>query len=161
MSEKLATLHVRQPRRQRARHSAGGRVASDAPAPNARPAPVRGRRPARDGRATACRGRGTRRACVTRYRLQHPASVQARRLLRELAIEGSKAYFDTNTSNHNHFLLEPTGELMDIPGDAIRVEGLPEPPEGHEDHTRRRGRAAVRRPDLAVVVCATLCVSPS
>ncbi|MBS0267943.1 MAG: transcriptional repressor, partial [Proteobacteria bacterium] len=24
-------------------------------------------------------------------------------LLRELAIEGSKAYFDTNTSNHNHF----------------------------------------------------------
>jgi Fur family iron response transcriptional regulator len=51
-------------------------------------------------------------------------------LLRELAIEGSKAYFDTNTSNHNHFLLEPNGELMDIPGDAIRVEGLPEPPDG-------------------------------
>jgi Fur family transcriptional regulator, iron response regulator len=51
-------------------------------------------------------------------------------LLRELAIEGSKAYFDTNTSNHNHFLLEPHGELMDIPGDAITVEGLPQPPEG-------------------------------
>jgi Fur family iron response transcriptional regulator len=51
-------------------------------------------------------------------------------LVRELAIEGSKAYFDTNTSNHNHFLLEPSGELMDIPGDAIRVEGLPQPPEG-------------------------------
>ena len=51
-------------------------------------------------------------------------------LLRELAIEGSKAYFDTNTSNHNHFLLEPHGELMDISGDAISVEGLPEPPEG-------------------------------
>jgi len=51
-------------------------------------------------------------------------------LLRELAIEGSKAYFDTNTSNHNHFLLEPNGELMDIPGDAITVSGLPEPPEG-------------------------------
>ena len=51
-------------------------------------------------------------------------------LVRELAIEGSKAYFDTNTSNHNHFLLESNGELMDIPGDAIRVEGLPQPPEG-------------------------------
>jgi Fur family iron response transcriptional regulator len=51
-------------------------------------------------------------------------------LLRELAIEGSKAYFDTNTSNHNHFLIESTGELMDILGDAVRVEGLPEPPEG-------------------------------
>ena len=51
-------------------------------------------------------------------------------LVRELAVDGSKAYFDTNTSNHNHFLLETTGDLMDIPGDAIRVEGLPEPPEG-------------------------------
>lgn len=49
-------------------------------------------------------------------------------LLRELAIEGSKAYFDTNTSNHNHFYLEPEGRLMDIPG--VRVEGLPEPPPG-------------------------------
>jgi Fur family iron response transcriptional regulator len=51
-------------------------------------------------------------------------------LVRELAIEGSKAYFDTNTSNHNHFLLESTGDLMDIPGDSIRVEGVPEPPQG-------------------------------
>lgn len=51
-------------------------------------------------------------------------------LVRELAIEGSKAYFDTNTSNHNHFLLEPEGKLMDIDGDAITVSGLPQPPEG-------------------------------
>jgi Fur family transcriptional regulator, iron response regulator len=53
-------------------------------------------------------------------------------LLRELAIDGSKAYFDTNTSNHNHFLLEEPGELMDIPGDSIQVSGLPTPPEGME-----------------------------
>ncbi len=51
-------------------------------------------------------------------------------LLRELAIDGSKAYFDTNTSNHNHFLLEQSGELMDIPGDSIEVSGVPQPPEG-------------------------------
>jgi len=51
-------------------------------------------------------------------------------LVRELAIEGSKAYFDTNTSNHNHFLLESEGELMDIPGNAISVSGVPAPPEG-------------------------------
>jgi Fur family iron response transcriptional regulator len=51
-------------------------------------------------------------------------------LLRELAIDGGKAYFDTNTSNHNHFFIETEGELMDIPGDSIRVDGLPEPPEG-------------------------------
>ncbi len=51
-------------------------------------------------------------------------------LLRELAVEGSKAYFDTNTSNHNHFLVEPEGAVMDIPGDSIQVSGLPAPPEG-------------------------------
>lgn len=51
-------------------------------------------------------------------------------LLRELAIEGAKAYFDTNTSNHNHFYVEREGQLMDIPGDLIRVDGLPAPPAG-------------------------------
>lgn len=51
-------------------------------------------------------------------------------LLRELAIDGAKAYFDTNTSNHNHFFFESQGELRDIPSDAIHVDGVPEPPEG-------------------------------
>jgi Fur family iron response transcriptional regulator len=51
-------------------------------------------------------------------------------LLRELAIDGSRAYFDTNISNHNHFFVEDEGELMDISGDGIRVDGLPKPPEG-------------------------------
>ena len=50
-------------------------------------------------------------------------------LLREIAIGGQRAYFDTNTSNHNHYLIEGEGRLMDIPGDTIRVDGLPEPPE--------------------------------
>jgi Fur family iron response transcriptional regulator len=53
-------------------------------------------------------------------------------LLRELAIEGAKAYFDTNTSNHNHFYLETEGRLMDIPGPGIRVDGVPSPPDGLE-----------------------------
>lgn len=51
-------------------------------------------------------------------------------LLRELAIDGSKAFFDTNTSNHNHFYIERAGELVDIPNGAVRVEGLPLPPPG-------------------------------
>jgi Fur family transcriptional regulator, iron response regulator len=51
-------------------------------------------------------------------------------LVRELAIDGARAYFDTNTSNHNHFLLESSGDLMDIPGDSIRVDGVPQPPDG-------------------------------
>lgn len=51
-------------------------------------------------------------------------------LLREIAIDSNKTYFDTNTSNHNHYLLEPEGKLMDIESDSITIDGLPEPPEG-------------------------------
>ncbi len=51
-------------------------------------------------------------------------------LLREVAVEGAKTYFDTNTSNHYHFFCETSGKLMDISTGAIRIEGLPEAPEG-------------------------------
>src|SRR5919108_5414835 len=51
-------------------------------------------------------------------------------LLREVAVEGAKAYFDTNTSNHYHFFCERTGKLIDIATDSLRIEGLPEAPEG-------------------------------
>ncbi|MFM9940610.1 MAG: iron response transcriptional regulator IrrA [Hyphomicrobiaceae bacterium] len=51
-------------------------------------------------------------------------------LVRELAIGGSKAFFDTNVSNHSHFFIESDGKLLDIPSEAIHVAGLPEPPEG-------------------------------
>ena len=50
-------------------------------------------------------------------------------LLREIAIGGQRAYFDTNLSNHNHFFVEAEGRLIDIPGSSIRVDGLPKPPE--------------------------------
>ena len=51
-------------------------------------------------------------------------------LLREVAIDGAKTYFDTNTSNHYHFYVESEGTLIDIPTDNLSVEGLPEAPEG-------------------------------
>ena len=51
-------------------------------------------------------------------------------LLREVAVEGAKAYFDTNTSNHYHFFCEHSGKLLDIETTAIRIEGLPEAPDG-------------------------------
>lgn len=53
-------------------------------------------------------------------------------LLREVAVEGAKTYFDTNTSNHCHFFCECDGELIDIPASDLSVEGLPQPPEGME-----------------------------
>ena len=51
-------------------------------------------------------------------------------LLREVAVEGAKTYFDTNTSNHYHFFCETSGKLMDIDTASIRIEGLPQAPDG-------------------------------
>jgi Fur family iron response transcriptional regulator len=50
-------------------------------------------------------------------------------LLREVAVCGQCAYFDTNTSNHNHYFIEADGSLIDIPGTTVRVDGLPAPPD--------------------------------
>ncbi|MGO9485922.1 MAG: iron response transcriptional regulator IrrA [Rhodomicrobium sp.] len=53
-------------------------------------------------------------------------------LLREVAIESTKTYFDTKTSNHFHFFFEDEGVLEDIGTEDLKVENLPEPPEGWE-----------------------------
>ncbi|MEM7618928.1 MAG: iron response transcriptional regulator IrrA [Pseudomonadota bacterium] len=53
-------------------------------------------------------------------------------LLRQIAVNGSKAFFDTNTSNHYHFYSERDGHITDIPNDEIEVVGLPTAPEGME-----------------------------
>jgi Fur family iron response transcriptional regulator len=53
-------------------------------------------------------------------------------LLREVTVDGSRIYFDTNTGNHHHFYCEDDGSLMDIDGDAIEVAGVPRPPAGSE-----------------------------
>jgi Fur family iron response transcriptional regulator len=53
-------------------------------------------------------------------------------LLRQLPIEGSKAYFDTNPSDHHHFFMEEGEVLMDVPLDAVELSALPTPPEGME-----------------------------
>ena len=71
---------------------------------------------------------GQRMSLATVYNTLH--QFKRAGLLRELAIDGQRAYFDTNTSNHNHFYIETEGALVDIPSHAIRVDGLPEPPAG-------------------------------
>ena len=53
-------------------------------------------------------------------------------LLRILAIEGSKTYFDTNTSDHHHFFIEGENSVFDIADAPVRVVNLPEPPAGME-----------------------------
>ncbi len=72
-------------------------------------------------------------------------------LLRELAVNGTRTYFDTNTSNHNHFYIEHENQLYDIPPDLIRFDGLPKPPEGmeiaHVDVIIRLVKSGARKSD--------------
>ena len=51
-------------------------------------------------------------------------------LLREIVVDASRSYFDTNTSSHHHFYVEETGELKDIPETLVKHSELPPPPEG-------------------------------
>ena len=53
-------------------------------------------------------------------------------LLRQVPVDGSKAYFDTNASAHHHFFVEGEDELLDIPGAEVIVGKAPTPPEGYE-----------------------------
>lgn len=53
-------------------------------------------------------------------------------LLRAIAVDGAKTYFDTNTSNHHHFYHEETGKISDITKDEMIVLGIPTPPEKQE-----------------------------
>lgn len=53
-------------------------------------------------------------------------------MLRILAVEGSKTYFDTNTSDHHHFFVEGQNRVFDVPKGPVTVSNLPEPPEGME-----------------------------
>lgn len=71
---------------------------------------------------------GERISLATVYNTLH--QFQRAGLIRELAIDGAKTYFDTNTSNHNHFYIEQDGEVIDIPSQGLSVEGVPEPPAG-------------------------------
>ena len=53
-------------------------------------------------------------------------------LLRQVAVDGSKTYFDTNASDHHHFFVEGENHLLDIPDSDVVVGKTPIAPEGYE-----------------------------
>lgn len=71
---------------------------------------------------------GERVSLATVYNALHQFCAAG--LLSEVTIDGTKTHFDTNTSAHCHFYLERDGSLVDIPGSAITVTGIPTPPPG-------------------------------
>ena len=52
--------------------------------------------------------------------------------LRQVAVDASKSYFDTNTTEHHHFYIEDRRELMDIHPTNVIVGKAPVPPDGYE-----------------------------
>src|SRR5207302_3707249 len=51
-------------------------------------------------------------------------------LLRQVAVDGSKTYFDTNVSEHHHFFVEGENALVDIPNADAIVGKMPVAPAG-------------------------------
>ena len=108
-----------------------------------------GAAPARQRRAAARRSQCRQRVNVslaTIYNTLH--QFREAGLLREVAVDASRSYFDTDTSDHHHFYLEDEQRVIDIPSSAIVIQNLPEPPKGtnitHVDVVVR-----VRRQQLA------------
>jgi len=53
-------------------------------------------------------------------------------LIREVIVDPSKVFYDSNTSEHHHFYNVDTGELSDIPSEELLIDRLPEMPETTE-----------------------------
>jgi len=65
---------------------------------------------------------------ATVYNTMHQFTAAG--LLREVTVDGTRTYFDTNTGDHHHFYCEDDGTLLDIDGTQIEVTGVPAPPHG-------------------------------
>jgi Fur family iron response transcriptional regulator len=53
-------------------------------------------------------------------------------ILREVVVDSSRSYFDTNVAPHHHFFHEQSGSLEDIPKSALTVNNIPTLPDGTE-----------------------------
>ncbi len=51
-------------------------------------------------------------------------------LIREVIVDPSKVFYDSNVSEHHHFFNVDTGELLDISAASVNIAGLPTLPEG-------------------------------
>ncbi len=51
-------------------------------------------------------------------------------LLKEVIVDSSRTYFDTNVSDHHHIYFKDDEELQDISSDELVIKSLPSVPEG-------------------------------
>lgn len=51
-------------------------------------------------------------------------------LVRQIIVDPTKMFYDSNVGKHHHFYNIDTGELTDVPPGSIQVDDLPELPAG-------------------------------
>ena len=49
-----------------------------------------------------------------------------------MAVDASRSYFDTDTSDHHHFYVEDEQRMIDIPAASVEFMKLPQAPKGME-----------------------------
>ena len=73
--------------------------------------------------------KGIRVSLATVYNTLHQFTHAG--LLRQVMVDATRSYFDTNTVEHHHFYYEDEGMLSDIPGsEMVAVENVPHAPDG-------------------------------
>jgi Fur family iron response transcriptional regulator len=80
--------------------------------------------------AEALRRQGARVSKATVYNTLN--LFAARGLIRQLTVDGSCAWFDSNVQPHYHFHDEKTGALSDVALSDVQFSRLPPPPPGME-----------------------------
>ena len=53
-------------------------------------------------------------------------------LLRQIGVDGSKSFFDSNPSTHHHFFFDGEDRLSDVPEPGVVIATPPEPLPGYE-----------------------------
>lgn len=53
-------------------------------------------------------------------------------LLRQIGVDGTKSFFDTNPGAHHHFFVDDEDRLLDVPSPGVEIDRLPQPLPGHE-----------------------------
>ncbi|TDX97917.1 Fur family iron response transcriptional regulator [Thiohalophilus thiocyanatoxydans] len=70
---------------------------------------------------------------VSKATIYNTLNLFARKgLVREVIVDPSKVFYDSNVSDHHHFYNVDSGELMDIDSQALKLDQLPTLPEGTE-----------------------------
>jgi len=52
-------------------------------------------------------------------------------LVRRIAVPGERTVYDVSTGDHHHFYIADEDRVMDIPDGLMRLDGVPDAPEGY------------------------------